>query len=261
MKKSNLIIYLIIFSAIILIPFASAAMDFKGSSEKIIQIIKDVFGPFFGALIGTGDFDKQFFAKVLLLILLYSIIVTVMKKIELFKRQTSIIIIISAIVSILGTRYISETNFVNFVMLPYGTLALAITVFLPLFIFFYFVETTVKSSVGRRMAWVLFALVFFGLWFSRIKDFGGFSFSAENIKNWLYIIGVFLVGLFFFFDKEIQKYFNLHFISDWKEKNRNLQIGKLQADLAKLSGVHSEHAKRAREDIEDQLKDLGAKPA
>jgi len=254
--------FLAVLAAWVLIPLVSAvgSGELESSANQIIDWIKSIFSPFFAVLIGTEQVNEYFFAKILLLILIYVIVLTVLKKIDIFKKSTGICVLISAIVSILGIRYLSETNLITFILLPYGTFFMAIATFFPFFIYFFFVHTSVNSPTGRRIAWILFAAVFFGLWFSRLKALGGFNISNLGAGNWIYIIAIGGVAACFFFDREIQKYFALHQISSWKRKQNDASIARLQAGYQEIADVNSEHARRRKREIEDRLRDLGAKP-
>jgi len=252
MKKKSLAIVLII-AVLVLIPavYAYSYYDFESAANQIIDWIRQIFGPFFYALIG-GNVDEYFFSRVLLLILLYAVSYIVLRRIDIFKNNIVICVLISAIVAILGVRYLTEIEFISFIFIPYGAFAISVVVFLPFLIYFFFVETTVKSSIGRRMAWILFAAVFFGLWISRFRDPGAAQF------NWIYSIGIGAVALSFALDTQIQKYFGLHEIGKWKRKANEAEIARLQAEYQNIMNVDTPHARRRREDIIRRLRDLGA---
>lgn len=251
MEKKRLIIVSFIIAILVLIPlvYAYSYYDFESAANQIIDWIKSIFGPFFAALIG-GNVDEYFFSRILLLILLYSIVFIVLKRIEIFKYNTFVCVLISAIVSILGVRYLSEIEFISFILVPYGAFAISAAVFLPFLIYFFFVETSVTSPIGRRMAWILFAAVFFGLWITRFGDIGKY--------NWVYGIGVGAVAISFVFDNQIQKYFGLHEIGKWRRKANEAEIARLQAEYQNIMNVDTPHARRRREDIVRKLKQLGA---
>jgi len=260
MEKKK-VVFLTTFLALILISSLVSAQwygDFESASNQIIDWIKQIFGPFLEALIGESAFNEHFFARVLLLILIYAIVLTVLKKIELFSKNTFVCVLIAAIVSILGVRYLSETNLISWILLPYGTFFIAIAVFLPFLIYFFFVHTSVNSSIGRRLAWILFAAVFLGLWISRLRETGSFDLKNLGTANWMYLLGIAGVAISFFFDREIQKYFGLHAIAKWKRKADEAEITRLQAEYQNIANVDTPQAKRRREDIVKRSKSLGA---
>lgn len=192
---------LIFFISVILLTVLVSALDFEYSARQIITWIQQIFGPFIEPLVGASQFDQYFFARVLLLILTYTIVLSVLKKTEIFKKSPFVNVIISAVVSILGTRYISESALINGILMPYGALAIAISVAVPFLIYFFFVNFSISSGAGRRLAWALFAVVFFGLWMMRVDAIGD-----ANIIYWIGIIATVIV---FIFDRNIHVYFEL----------------------------------------------------
>lgn len=206
MKRSALVILL----ALVLCSFLVKAYDFpvddlKTTMDNAIQAIKDMVSPIFEFILGVSSLDEYFFSRVLLLILLYAVVQAVLFRVEIFRRNRATIYIISIVVSVLGARYMGDLQFIQGVLLPYGTLAIAITFFLPFLIFFWFVFDTVNTSVGRRLAWGLFGVVFIALWIARRDVLGA--------AQWVYVLGVGLVLFCLVFDSRIRNYFSLHEIN------------------------------------------------
>lgn len=236
-----------------------SAMSFSQASYSIVDMIKQIFSPFFEAVVGTNQFDQYFFARVLFLILIFAISLVALKQIDLFKKNKGVVFVLSAIVAILGIKFLPTDSFVSWVLIPYGAFATAMIVLLPLVVYFFFVHSAVPSSAGRKMAWILFALIFFGLWFSRIDALGGFkNLSRMAIMNWVYVGGIVLVGVLFFFDREIHRYFGVHEIGKWKDKQDSAEIAELMAERQRIRSVDNPHAKKRMEDIDKRLKELGA---
>ena len=201
MKKRWFVLMLL--SIVIIASLVSAldASDLSYAGNQIIEWIQNIFGPFFQVLLGLDTIDKYFFARILLLILLFVIILTVLKRITLFKKYPAVYVIISVIVSILATRYISEIELVSLILLPYGALGISMTVFLPFFIYGFFIHESGLGTVGRRVGWILFAAVFFALWIARYKEMGAY--------NWIYWIGIAGVLIALFLDGTVHRYFEM----------------------------------------------------
>ena len=236
-----------------------SALDFQTASKSIVDTIQQIFAPFFEVLVGTNQFDQYFFARVLFLILIFSITLIALKQIEIFKKNKGVIFILAVIVAILGIKFLPTDSFVSWVLIPYGAFATGMIVLLPLIVYFFFVHSAVPSSSGRKMAWIVFAVVFFGLWFSRIDALGGFrNLGKMAIMNWVYVAGIVLVGVLFFFDREIHRYFGVHEIGKWVDKQNSAEIAELMAERQKIRGVDNPHAKKRIEDIDKRLKELGA---
>ncbi len=169
--------------------------------QYFVDWINSNYGPIFGALLGTSSVNDFLFTKVLLLILLFAVISMVLKNITIFRGQRSITFLVSGIVSILAVRYMGEDSFIIGALLPYGALGIAMTILLPLIIYFMFVNTSVAGGFGRRFAWFVYGVVLLLLWGSR----SDMSSSAD----WLYLLGIGFVLLNLLFDKSIHAYFEL----------------------------------------------------
>lgn len=236
-KKRLVILVSLITLMVISMCFASAYQfpisDLKTTSENIIQAVGDIISPFLKFLLGddvTG-FNQYFFQRCLLLALIFAITYLVLKRIDLFRSKKGFIILISAIVAILGARYISDIGLVELVLLPYGAFAISLTVLLPFIIYFYFIHNSGLGTAGRRIAWILFAVVFFGLWLTRMDTIGQY--------NWIYTIGVIAVIIVVIFDKTIHRYFELgKFKRTEKEPiiRKYLEVEKAIEDLERRYG-------------------------
>jgi hypothetical protein len=210
--------------------FASAQPDSSNVTNDLIRVIQGILTPFFEVLLGTSSYDDFFFAKILFFLLLFIVIFTIFKKVELFEKVEKLIPIISLIISLLAVRYISEEGFFSGILLPYTTLGISIITFLPFLIYFWFVHTTVKTSIGRRFAWILYGLVFILLWGSRRSD-------LTSGMNWIYFLGIVIIGLIFLLDKNIHEYFGTAKAAKLKRGFILKQIADIEADLTKYRSI------------------------
>jgi ABC-type cobalt transport system substrate-binding protein len=244
MKKSVLIFSMIL-SVVLVAGLVSAQFygDFQGAASQIIQWIQQIFGPFFQILLGVNAVDQYFFSRILLLILLYVVILAVLKKIDLFKRNTFAYILISAIVAILGARYLSEIDIMETILLPYGAVAISLVVFLPLFVYAFLVHTSVQTSLGRKLGWILFAVVFLGLWLTRYKEMGQY--------NWLYLIGIVAVAFIFLFDSKVHEYFGLFEARKAKRQRIQNSIAQREEQLVRYRGIPN--PSKSTQDVIDRL--------
>ena len=207
-KKKSL--FGIAFGVILLkiLPFISAfdpRSFFETGVNQVVEGVEGFTAPFFEVLLNTSAYEDFFFAKCLLLILLFVVIVFVIDKAEIFgkvKRKPFVIYTISAIVSILGMRYLPESDLIKGILLPYSALGIAITTFLPLVIYFFFIHNSGFEHFGRRAGWALYGIIFLALWWSKGIDLSGTS-------SWIYWGAIVFVLLSFIFDTSIHKYFQL----------------------------------------------------
>ena len=223
MKKSWLILSLI---TLISISLASAYIS-GGPVQGLQQLLDGVteaINIFMNFLFNIGFYDEFIFVKFLLLLIIFIVSYTVLKRMDLFSKPM-IAFVIAACVSILAVRFIPSTDFLQAMLLPYTTLGISLTIFLPFLIFFYFVHHSMNLPVSRRIAWLLFAAVFFGTWYSRYEVIGE--------ANWIYWIGIGITLLMVIFDHQIHSYFG---IQEWKNARRELklrEIANLKSDVAR----------------------------
>lgn len=206
-KKKGLYAWLCGLFLINILPLISAygfSFDIRRGPEDVINFIKDFTSPFFEAILNTSAYSDFFFAKVLLLILVFISIYFVLRKIDFLElnEKKGVLIIIASVISILGLRYLPDSDLVSGILLPYNALGLAIAIFLPLLIYFFFVEKSIPSPPGRRAAWIIYAIVFGVLWASR-------SSEISQTANYIYTAGLAVVILFLFLDRSLHRYFQL----------------------------------------------------
>jgi len=245
MKKSLLIIGIVsLFAVMFLIPNVSADFfgDVTGAAEDLIDLGSDVFSPFLKFLVGdTGE--GLLFAKALLLLLIYVVILTVLKRIELFRyRNQFAAILIAAVMSILAVRFMSESQVIEGILVPYGAMGIGITVFLPFLVYFFFVHYSGIGHFGRKVAWAIFALAFIGLWVSQVA-----KGSSSEIINFIYLSGLILVALAFIFDKQVQRYFDLSQVRKATKHMRDSQRVKLLNDYQRALRAFNQTGDQAAE--------------
>lgn len=258
MKKNT--IYLTLLFAIFSIPLISAQflgnIDLGEGMREIIYQITEFLRPVLEIIIGDYSGSEFFFAKVMVLLLMLVIIYWILNKIPLFEGYRNITIIISLIVSILSVRFMSENELIAGILLPYGTLGVAITTILPFFIFAYGIHATGMPGLGRKIGWVFFGVVFIVLWITKYDQ-------LNKISNYIYIGTIATVAIMLAFDKSIHAYFRGQDIRQFERVAIESQIANLQADLNRLlreSGpAPSPEQRRTIERIRRRLRNLGAK--
>jgi len=181
--------------------------------ETGLDFFKSNYGPFFAALLGTSSFDEFLFAKILAFFLLFAIIWMVLQKIDLFGNNRPILFTIAAIVSILSIRFMGENQFLIGVLLPYGVLGAAILVFLPLLIYWTFIQTSIPGGMFRRLAWIIYFLFFLIMTIMRWEEI------SDPIK-WVYTAGMVFVLLNILFDRTIHSYMGK---LDWARAMRGIE--------------------------------------
>ncbi|MDO8517011.1 MAG: hypothetical protein Q7S33_02700 [Nanoarchaeota archaeon] len=191
-----------------------------------------VFQPFFETILGTTPSGQLLFAKVLFLLLLFSIIWVVIDQIPLFSSNTWVSVLISITVSLLSTRFLTEAGWVQTILLPYSALGIAITAFLPLLIYFYFVEYALsKSRILRKAAWIFAAVIFIGLWITRYEEIGAAA--------WVYPTAAGLCIIFFLMDGTIQRALKRMNIERQLSPIKYAELGRLENQMEGLVKAYS----------------------
>jgi len=210
----------------------------------LIQFISDT-------ILDINSFDEFLFAKILLFSIILIVTYTVIKQNTLFggKKNKPIQWIISSAVSILAIRYLPD-EFIQAILLQYSALAVGITVFLPLMIYFFFLHQAGFGPAGRKLGWMVFAASFLALW--------SFRYSELGDANWIYWIGIAFILLALLFDKSIHEYFGMSSIRKARSLNKLERKGKAQRDLYDLE-ENREHFsdseyERLKEKYEDAIK-------
>jgi len=226
-KKRNLFsllvgMFVFLFSGITIV--SALDLDFQSAGYQVIQWIKDIFGPFFSVLIGTGEIDEYLFARVLLLIIIYTMVLVVLKKTEIFKNNKGATIMIAVAVSILGVRFLATKALITLILLPYGAMAISLSIFIPFLIYFFFIHYSVSTGLGRKLAWILFAAVFFGLWYTRQDTLEGY--------DTIYMIAIIGFLLVLIFDSKIHEYFGMFEARKERRRVFNEQIAHIDNDIA-----------------------------
>jgi len=227
-KKSWLKLSLASIATTVLLPIISAQYFWEVNQgvTDAVQILKDFLGPLFETILGVSQFDQYFYARLLFLVIIYVMTYLAIGNIELFKDKKFIMFVIAASVSILGARYIGDLRVIEAMLLPYGAIAIAISVILPVVIFGFFVHKTIPSGLGRRAAWIFFGVIFIGLWWTRpqVTEF-----------RWIYNVGILAVIALVAFDKQLHVYFGLYEGAETRRKILEHQIASIDTDIDKLS--------------------------
>ncbi len=221
-----------VFVVLMSLGFVSAANDFIDDGfGKLGEAFESIFTPIFTL---DGVTDDFLFAKVLIFILIFAVVFMALNKVEIFKRNKPTRVIVAMIVSILAVRYLKETDFTRALLLPYGALGGAITIFLPLMIYFFFVHTSFEGGFGRRAAWAIYGIIFIFLW--------GSQDPANTTSNWIYLPALGFVLISFIFDKKIHEYFKMGDYNKGRSASKRRQRMKLKRYAIELDELFEKGA-------------------
>lgn len=211
MKKSLLFIGFV-FLSILSLSFVSAAESnfansfakvvggigdgLKGGIEALKPVLKYLLGDVETSIEGFTT-DQLFFGKLLIFILLMAVVWAVVRRIPLFRDHDWVIWLIAIVLPLLALRFFTP-EMVLASAWPSSAFAVALTAFLPLIFWFYFVEYSGVSRVLRKIAWVFAACIFLGVYFIRFDELGSFAL--------MYLVAAIASLAFLFFDGTIQNY-------------------------------------------------------
>lgn len=208
MNKKRVLVLSLIFLIIGIVPLISA--QYYGSSFGNIDLGRGMtviidqgvsfFTPIFQNLLGDYTSNAFLFTKIMLVLLLFIIISLILSRVPVFEGRIGTSYLVAAIVSILSVRFISDNQLIQGILLPYGALGVALTTILPFLIIAYGIQVSNFSSLGRRIGWGFFALIFLILWNYKSTEIG-------DLGNQIYIWTTVAMAIMIVFDKRIHAYF------------------------------------------------------
>jgi hypothetical protein len=200
----------------------------RGLGESVFELTR----PLLEIIVGETANGETFFAKILFLIIIFVIVLRVIGKIDFFQENGWVLWTVSVAVSILSIRWFGNSEVIRSVILPYSVFGIVVSAGLPFVLAFLIIEDLRKTM--RKFAWIFFAVIFIGLWFSRSDEIGNFG--------WIYLMTAVLAIVMIIIDGTIQRL--------WKKMKFE----------SKFSYAKMERVQRLRDDI-DKARDLRVKSA
>ena len=208
MKRSVLFIFLVgLLFSLSLVSAAEGQSPLVDLVNGFIKGLYSILRPLLDYVIGetssVGDISAEsiFFAKILLLVILISLVYVILENVDLFSSKVLVLWIISIGVGVLGVRFL-ESELISTILLPYSVIGVAITAGLPFIIYFIGVEKGLNGpshKTVRRVAWIFFAVIFLALYSLRQSEIPQYA--------WIYPFTALLAVIVMFFDGSIQRLF------------------------------------------------------
>jgi len=217
MKKSALI-FAAIFS--ILAIGLVAAQELAAPPIAMNEMLSFLSTIFTGILTpgGTDILSADLFARLLLLIVL---IVVLRKPAQLITGEPGTATIIAVIVSILGVRFLT-TEMIQGILLPYGTIAIIVSTFIPFILLAYFLISMPYSWV-RKIGWIMAAVIFTGLWWMRWTEIGNMAY--------VYLIVSILSIILFLLDGTIQRWWEVMQLKGKLNTTAYIGVAKIEREM------------------------------
>ncbi len=246
----------IILSALVLLVltnFISAAplTELTTAFQNVFDTLIEALRPIFEFIIGDYSSSEFFATKVLMLILLFLMINAILRRVNLFEDNNSVVVVIASIVSIIAIRFISDNQIILGILLPYGVLGVALLSSITFLLFFYFVQNSGVGSFGRRFLWAFYGIVYVIIYAFRFNEM-----SAE--VNWIYGLTIGLIILMILFDRGLHRYFSSWELSRFYAGANQRTIAALQEEFLRLMPVPTPQANNRRNQIRRELRRLGA---
>ncbi len=226
MKKG--VLTLAILAGLNSISIVSAETNFEVLGNKIASGLSALF-----AKIGATPTSST---AILMGILLFMIIYSVIKKVEIFQSDDPTMSFlwsggIALVVTILAIMYLPE-NMIEIIGPQFGGMGATILTMIPFIIMFYFTVFAVDSLVLARLTWIVFAVYCGIIYVNKISMSKGWSEGTGWSGTGPYIAGFFLSLLMFIFIYQFRKKFYREILMSKKEKGiRRIQKAKAGADI------------------------------
>lgn len=193
MKKLLLIFVSMLFS----ITFVSAR-PISSFLDEVVLEMEPILSFILGDVGGGGEI---LFIKFLAFLLILAVSIAALRRVPQIGDQEGIVKILAIIIALLAARYLTTEELINLIWLPYGVLGIALSSFLPLIIYFFFIEG-MDSAALRKIGWGVFAAIYLGLTMAKYDDF---VFGPEWWQNYAFIyLAVVIISLIMLlFDKRI----------------------------------------------------------
>lgn len=200
--------------------FGISGFDLRYGSQMLIDMAVGWAEPFLQVTLGGYNYTGYLlFEKFLLFLLLMSMVYVAISKVPVFSGQKWVIWTIAIIVPLLSVRFLNFA-WLNTIFLQYQLLGVALAGILPFIIYLFFVHSALAEyPVARKIAWIFFIVVYYGLW------------STSEVENYglIYFWTMIISFLFLLLDGTIHRYLD-------KQKWRDADISAVTSALARLDG-------------------------
>ena len=252
MKKEKFVltfvfIFLMFFLSVNVISAQSFGFfDLDEIVERTGDAVKSIMGPILGNPSG-GDTSEFLSAKIMVFFMIFGIVFVVLKKIQLFRGNKPVRVVVSIIFSILAVKFLREEELMAAILLPYGAFTTSLILFLPFIVWFFFVYSSGMSSISRITAWLLYGVFYSFMFIQRYDEING---SSGEMIFWIGLILVFAVA---FLDNTIMRFVRSRQIKDIKDKGKRRALIDLLNQRQKALNVGDFKAVDDYDDMIDNL--------
>lgn len=252
MKKSFVFSFLLLLS----LSFVSAIGDpFSGLLRGLdivinwLRAVADMILNYISIILFDSYFyGELIYTKMLLFFLLITVVYLILKKNKIISENRGLNFIVSLVISMLAVRYLPD-DLINGIRIPYGALAVAILIFIPLLIFFFWLHGNSHiTSFGRRIGWVIYGAAFIALWSN--------DPNKMPITNTVYWIGLGFVALSLIFDNKVHEWLGL---SDYRHSSQTSRQDLRNRIRLQIDEMHKDYTRYVLAGMNDAAKDMKEK--
>ena len=153
------------------------------------------------------------FERFLIFILLMSIVFLSLNNIDMFKEKKAVLWTVAIIVPLLSIRFI-DFIWLNTILMQYQVLGIALAGILPFIIYLFFLHGVSDHAVVRKIGWIFFIVIYFGLWVTSEAE------SYGSVYFWTMLIAL----VFLLMDGTIHRAFDRQ---RWREADRSQVVAAL----------------------------------
>lgn len=212
-----------------LTPFASAYYfpQFRDMTESFLQSMVDLFQPFLQAVLGGYEWGPDLlFERLLLFVLLVAIIFLILGNVPIFEDQGKRIRwLVAIIVPLIGIRFLDYAWLVT-IITQYQVLTIVLTSIIPFILYFFFLYSAAGEYPGvRKIGWILFIVVYFGLWSTVNYE------ANSSVYFWTMVVAL----VFLTFDSTIYGYYEKQKMKAAGNINKWQHIANIRRDIDEIA--------------------------
>tara|TARA_Y100000310_G_C20589032_1_gene766974 strand:- start:309 stop:1079 length:771 start_codon:yes stop_codon:yes gene_type:complete len=220
MKKAWILLVFVFLS----ISLVSALQSPSEGARAVVDTTIDILQPLAGGLFG-GFGSENLFESVLFFAIILSLVYVILGRVDLFYDKNKVRWVVTIAVALLATRFTAEWAWVQFVLLPYSILGVALLSLLPFIIYFSFLYSFDSGTI-RKFGWALFIAIYTGLWYSQFEQIGDIA--------WIYLFAGILGLIMIVSDKYVRGWMVRQSIAKGLTADAVRQIIDLRKDRKKL---------------------------
>jgi len=231
--------------------YPAGSYDPRQGMSDLIDLVVNFFEPLLQVVLGGEMWSGYYlFEALILFIILVGVVYLSLNKVKIFEDNKGVLWIVCIGVPLLGIRFLDIIWF-NTIMIQYKVLAIALLAGLPFFIYFFFLNNVFANYAAiRKIGWIFFACIYFGLWItSGVEDYG-------QIYFWTALASL----VFLFLDGTISKYIMLQKVRENQAQPIMQRIAELDQaaqlieSASSLSTDEKEHQKKKIKKQIDRLR-------